>query len=111
MWIVEPETPEEAKTETLKFIKTDFSLKVNISSSWIVYVTKTHEAASSIHHMAMTEKAIHGGNWYYTVSTNKVMKDCRVPTFFHDRDYWMTCIEHNNGDWNSAPTYTLYVVE
>ena len=111
VWIVEPEASDEVNTTSLKFIKTDFSLKVNVSSSWIVYVTKTYEAANAIHCMAMTQEAIHGGGWYYSVSTNKVMKDCRVPAFFHDRDYWITCIEHNNGDWNTDPTYTLYIVE
>lgn len=105
VWIVKPQS------ETLKFVKTDFDIQVNGSSSWIVYVTKTREGANAIHNMAMTQKAIHGGSWYYTVSTNKVKKDCRVPAFFHDCDYWVTCVEHNNGDWNSAATYTLYVVE
>lgn len=26
-------------------------------------------------------------------------------------DNGLTCIEHNNGDWNSTHSYTLYVVE
>ena len=49
--------------------------------------------------------------WYYSVSTAKVLKDCRVPEFFHDRDYWVTVIEHNNGDWNKESKYELYIVE
>lgn len=49
--------------------------------------------------------------WYYTVGMNKVCKDCRVPTFFHDREYWVVAVEHNNGDWNKKPTYTLYIAE
>ena len=111
VWIVKPEEAAEQRPAALKFVKTDFHLNVNNSSSWIVYITKTYEAASSIHHMAMTQKGMHNSDWYFTVSTGRVEKDCRVPSFFHDHGYWMTCIEHNNGDWNSAPTYTLYIVE
>ena len=54
---------------------------------------------------------IMGGDWYYTVSTVEVKKDCRVPEFFHDHGYFATVIEHNNGDWNEAPKYELYIVE
>lgn len=96
----------------MKMIKTDFHLTVNGSSSYIVYVTKTHEEAQTIHHICMTQKEIHAApDWYYTVCTNKVMKDCRVPTFFHDQDYWVTVVEHNNGSWKNNPTYALYIVE
>jgi len=94
----------------MKMIKTDFTLKLNNSSSWIVYLTKTYEEAISIHNTCMTQKEILT-DWYYSVSTNKVLKDCRVPTFFHDKDYWVTVVEHNNGSWDSKPTYTLYIVE
>lgn len=96
----------------MKFVKTDFNHRVCEGSSWIVYITKTVEEASTIHNMAMTQMAMHSNaNWYYSVSTNKVISDCRVPEFFHDHGYWMTAIEHNNGDWNLEQTYTLFVVE
>ena len=96
----------------MKFIETNFNHKINNSSSWIVYICKTYEEAMSIHHMAMTQKLMHSdGDWYYTVSTNSAEHDCRVPKFFHGRGYYMTCIEHNNGDWNKEPTYKLFIVE
>lgn len=111
VWIVEPEKTEEKKPEALKFIKTDFYLNVNNSSSWIIYITRTYEAARSIQQMAMTHKCLYGKEWYYNVSSRLVEKDCRVPAFFHDNGYWMTCVEYNNGDWNRTPTYALYIVE
>ena len=80
-----------------KFSKVDTAIKVNISSSWIIYITKNHEDAPE--------------GWYYTVQTHQVMEDCRVPEFFHNHDYWMTVIEHNNGDWNKPSKYDLYIVE
>lgn len=94
----------------MKIIKTNFTMKVNNSSSWIVYITKTHEEAEAIHLTTLTQIGLLDG-WYCSVSTKKVHKDCRVPEFFHDRDYWVTAFEHNNGDWNKPNSYTLYIVE
>lgn len=94
----------------MKLVKTNFEMNVNESSSWIVYIAKNAEDAQNIYNMCMTQKEIMNG-WYYTVGMNKICKDCRVPTFFHDRDYWMVAIEHNNGDWSKKPTYTLYIAE
>lgn len=95
----------------MKFVKTDFSSPINNGCSYIVYITKTAEEAMVIHGMAMTQMDMHAFPWHYHVSSAEVLEDCRVPKFFHDRGYWMTCIEHNNGDWNSASTYTLYIFE
>ncbi len=95
----------------MKMIKTDFDLKVNVSSSWTVYITKTCQEANMIHQTCLTQKEILGGDWHYHVSTAEVQRDCRVPEFFHDRGYWATIVEHNNGDWDKAPTYTLYIVD
>ena len=95
----------------MKMTKTDVNIQVNVSSSWIVYITKTWEEAEHLHKFALTQKEIMGGDWYYTVSTVEVKKDCRVPEFFHDHGYFATVIEHNNGDWNEAPKYELYIVE
>lgn len=90
---------------------TDFNLKVNAASSCIVYVCETNSDAFALHELFMTQKTLHvTGDWYYHVRTNKVHEDSRVPTFFHNRDYWVTVIEHNNGDWNSEQTYDLYIV-
>lgn len=94
----------------MKLVKTNFEMNVNESSSWIIYITKNAEDAQNIYNMCMTQKEIMN-DWYYTISMNKVCKDCRVPTFFHDREYWMVAVEHNNGDWNKKPTYTLYIAE
>lgn len=94
----------------MKMIKTDFHKNINRKSSYIIYITKTLEEAQGIHKTALSMKDMHSG-WYYSVSTCEVLKDCRVPTFFHDRGYYMTAVEHNNGDWDKKPTYTLYIVE
>ena len=94
----------------MKMIKTNYTQQVNNSSSWILYITKTYEEAKAIHEFAKTQKEMLAG-WYYSVSTAKVLKDCRVPEFFHDRGYWLTAIEHNNGDWDKAQKYELYIVE
>lgn len=95
----------------MKMIKTEFSVKVNESSSWIVYLTKSHEDAMAVHEALWSLKEMHGGDWYYSVSTSEVITDCRVPGFFHNRGYWVTVVEHNNGSWDKAPAYTLYIIE
>lgn len=95
----------------MKMIKTDFKLKVNEKSSWILYITKSYEEASAIHNTCLAMKEIHTGDWYYHVNTCEVLQDCRVPSFFHDRGYWVTVVEHNNGDWRKDPTYALFIVE
>ena len=97
----------------MKMTKTDFNHQVNVSSSWIVYITKTHEEASDLHKFALTQREIMtaADGWHYTVSTVEIKQDCRVPEFFHDHGYFATIIEHNNGDWDKAPKYELYIVE
>lgn len=95
----------------MKFSKVDTAIKVNVSSSWIIYITKNHKDAGDIRRFAMTQKAILPDGWYYSVQTCKVLEDCRVPAFFHNRGYWLTVIEHNNGDWKKPNKYELYVVE
>ena len=94
-----------------KMIKTNFSLKVNSTSSWIVYLCKSYEEASAIHETCLTQKELLDGNWYFSVSTTKVLQDCRVPEFFHDRGYWVTVVEHNGGDWNKPSSYSLYIAD
>lgn len=97
----------------MKITKTEITRKVNNSSSWTLYITKTREEARAIYAFAMTQREIHKQlpGWYYSVQTVEILKDCRVPEFFHDRGYYMTAIEHNNGDWNATPSYNLYIVE
>ena len=41
----------------MKFSKVDTAIKVNVSSSWIIYITKNHKDAEDIHRFAMTQKA------------------------------------------------------
>lgn len=94
----------------MKMTKTEFKKQLNASSSWIVYITKTWDEAENLHKFALTQKEILEG-WYYSVSTVDIKKDCRVPEFFHDRDYYATIIEHNNGDWDKPQKYELYIVE
>ncbi len=98
----------------MKMTKTDFNLQVNISSSYIVYITKTWEEADALHKFAMTQRELlkaASADWYYSVHTADIKKDCRVPEFFHDHGYFATIIEHNNGSWDKAPKYELYIVE
>ena len=93
-------------------VKTNFAKNVNNRSSYIVYITKDAKTAGNIYDVAMTQgEMLCNNHWYYTASTVKVCKDCRIPEFFHDTDYYATVIEHNNGDWDKTPTYTLYIVE
>lgn len=94
----------------MKMTKTEFKKQVNVSSSWILYITKTWKEANDLHNFALTQKEILEG-WYYTVSTVEVKSDCRVPEFFHNHDYFATVIEHNNGDWDKPQKYELYIVE
>ena len=98
----------------MKLIKTEFKHQVNEASSWIVYITKSHEDARDIHQFALTQREMLTAStpdWYYTVSTSEVITDCRVPEFFHNRGYYVTVIEHNNGNWDAEQTYTLYLVQ
>ena len=90
----------------MKMVKTDFNVQINISSSWIVYITKTMEEAMSLHNFALSQKESMGLDWYY-VSTTSIKNDCRVPKFFHDHGYFATIIEQNNGDWDKPKKYEL----
>lgn len=99
----------------MKLISTDFQVKVNESSSFIVYITKDKEIYQSIYQMEMKKREmLHDElGWdLYTVSGHApVQQDCRVPAFFHGNDFMMVCVEHNNNDWNKKPTYKLYIAE
>lgn len=95
----------------MKITETEMTHKMGNGSSYKVYICNTHETAMLIHQTAMTLKPEeHFEGWYYHVSTNECISDCRVPDFFHKHGYWMTVVEHNNGDWNKEPTYELFLV-
>ena len=97
----------------MKITKTDITKEINNSSSWTLYIAKNREEAQAAYEVAKTQRETFRKlkGWYYSVQLVEVLKDCRVPEFFHDRGYYMTVIEHNNGDWNILPQYNLYIVE
>ena len=97
-----------------KITKTDLNVNVNGTSSFSVYIAKDFQTAMDIHKIALTTKQMlmdASDDWYYNVSTNRIIEDCRVPKFFHNRDYFATVIEHNRGDWDKEPVYEFYIVE
>jgi hypothetical protein len=96
----------------MNIISTDFKVNVNGSSSFTVYISKDRQIAMDIYKIALINcKMLTDADWYYNVSTMKVLQDCRVPKFFHNGDYFITVIEHNRGDWDKEPVYELYIVE
>jgi hypothetical protein len=96
----------------MNIIKTNFKAPFDSGESFVVYITNKHEIAEEIHKIHNANKAIKTEGWYYSVQTVKVCKDCRVPEFFHDGNYWATIITHNKGDWNDKHnTYELYIAE
>lgn len=98
----------------MKITKTEFHMDVNAGSSWKLYLFRKGDEANqqAMYATLMTacpfsEKD--GGYWH--VSGCPVMSDCRVPEFFHGDQYYLICVEHNQGDWNKPFTYELYIVE
>jgi hypothetical protein len=95
----------------MKITKTEMTMNIGNGVSHKVYVCKNRDDANALHQMAMTMKPQETRtNWYYHVSTFKVGQCCIVPEFFHDQDYTITVVEHNNGDWDEEPKYELYLV-
>lgn len=96
-----------------KFIATEFDMKINEGSSWIIYIVNNVEEANAITPVLMTQRKMLKENpeWYYSVQSCEVASDCRVPKVFHNRGYYMVAVEHNNGDWNRPQTYKLYLSE
>ena len=96
----------------MKITKTNINMKINGVSSFIIYLTKTYEEASCIQQILKSQKEMLRLNkWYYNVQTIEVCSDCRIPFFFHNVGYYMTVVEHNNGNWELPITYELYIVE
>lgn len=81
-------------------------------SSYIVYISKDHDKASALHlpmvALGSAHKSIDGWEWH--VSTVEVHQDCRIPSLYHGAGIFATIIEHNNGDWDKAPTYEIHFV-
>ena len=98
----------------MKITKTDIDMKVNASSSWAIFVSKSYEEAKAIEQVvrAFARSTILGNkDGYCRASINEIITDCRVPSFFHNRGYWICSVEHNNGSWENEQTYALYIVE
>jgi hypothetical protein len=96
----------------MKITNTGFKKDVNGSSSFILYISNNNAIADNLYSALNTQREMLNSNdWYYHVSMNEIIKDCRVPEFFHNRGYQLVCVEHNNGDWKKEPTYTLYIAE
>lgn len=97
---------------SMNITKANFKKPFDNGNSFIIYITKSHEVAEEIHKIHALYKALLPEGWYYSVQTVSVCKDCRVPEFFHDCDYWATIITHNKGDWSDkCSTYELYIAE
>lgn len=77
--------------------------------SYIIYITTNPDKAYALHRPMMDMATTHPG-WHWHVSTVEVLKDCRIPGIYHDRNYWATLVEHNNGDWKKAPTYEIHCI-
>lgn len=92
----------------MKLIRTNFDMKAQ--SSFVVFIG-TEEAARAIYDKFSPLKDIMGPDWYYNVMRFQVDTSCIVPKIFHNRGYWATVINHNNGDWDKEANYTLYMIE
>lgn len=95
----------------MKINKTNAKVDLGNGSSYVVYITRSMEEADVLHCILATQVPMHKYPWEFHISSVSVLQDCRIPAFFHDRGYWATIIEHNNGDWDKEPTYELYIVE
>lgn len=96
----------------MNITKTNLKVKMECNSSFILYITKTYTNAHSIHEFALTQRnLLTEQGWYYTVQSGMVTKQCFIPEFFHEKDYFYTLIEHNNGDWKKEKNFEIYIVE
>lgn len=84
-------------------------VKMGNGSSYIIFISDSCERARAIHKPMLNLKSIHP-DWYWSISTVQVLRDCRIPELYHGRGYWATIIEHNNGDWKKAPTYEIQCI-
>ena len=77
--------------------------------SYIIYITIDPDKAYALHRPMMDMAATHPG-WHWHISTVQVLEDCRITALYHGETYWATLVEHNNGDWNKAPTYEIHCI-
>lgn len=91
--------------------KTNYNMKVNTSTT--VYICESYESAKAVQDILNTHKTLiaNGSEWYYATMTMKCETFCMVPKFFHNKGYWVTMMQHNQGDWDKEQTYECYLVE
>ena len=92
-------------------IKTEYKLTVNSSSSFVVYICKTYSKARDLTDLLYTQQALLDKEWHYHVSLAEIVNDCRVPSFFWNLHMYAVIVEHNFGDWDHDPDYTLYIAD
>lgn len=92
-------------------VKTEYKLTVNKSSSFVVYICKNYVTARDLTDLLYTQQAILDKDWHYNVTTTEIINDCRVPSFFWGLHLYAVIVEHNFGDWDHDPDYTLYIAD
>lgn len=78
-------------------------------SSYKCYLTHNYKVAHEI--CSLLGKQVHDEKEYWHWSCCKVLRDCRIPSLYHDQGYYMALLEHNNGDWNKTPTYEMIILD
>lgn len=92
-------------------IKTEYKMNVNSSSSFVVYICKTYTKARDLTDLLYTQQALLDKEWHYHVTLTEIINDCRVPSFFWNLKLYAVIVEHNFGDWDHDPDYTLYIAD
>lgn len=92
-------------------VKTEYKLTVNNSSSFVVYICKNYVTARDLTDLLYTQQALLDKDWYYHVTNTEIINDCRVPSFFWNMGLYAVIVEHNFGDWDHDPDYTLYIAD
>lgn len=98
----------------MKLIKTDYKLKVNESSSFVIYICKDIETANTVREMSQSLiNSLKAANkeYYGTVASMECFTACFVPEFFHNKGYYVVKVEHNHGNWVIEPTYDLVIAD
>ena len=93
----------------LKTQQTKEAATMGNGCSYIIYITTDPDKAYALRRPMMDMAATHPG-WHWHISTVQVLKDCRIPALYHGDRYWATLVEHNNGDWDRAPTYEIHCI-
>ena len=92
-------------------IKTEYKMSVNASSSFVVCICKTYTKARDLADMLYTQQALLDKEWHSHVTLTEIVNDCRVPSFFWNLHLYAVIVEHNFGDGDHDPDYTLYIAD